>query len=95
MSQTNECNVTYELVKPEELNPKERAESLVKLFFTTLQQACDADLHGRRLEQAKYFAMVHLHQIIRLPLIGTGRMQPESFEDLKYWKEVLNELEKI
>lgn len=95
MSQTNECNVTYELVKPEELNPKERAESLVKLFFTTLQQACDADLHGRRLEKAKYFAMVHVQQILTLPLIGTGRMQPESFEDLKYWKEVLNELEKM
>lgn len=91
MSQTNECNVTYELVKPEELNPKERAQQIYKEYHAIIETPSNL----LRKQRSKQSAIARVQMILTLPLIGTGRMQPESFEDLKYWKEVLNELEKM
>lgn len=98
--QTNECNVTYELVKPEELNPKERAWKMLnkyyhEIFFDDTEETEKIAHEPVIYNISKRLAKKEIEQILNLPLIGTGRMQPESFEDLKYWKEVLNELEKM
>lgn len=94
MIYANNLEVNYEVVKPEELSPKERAQSIVVSFLERTPDYIiqdNKDAAGISIEHAKATVEIILH----LPLIGSGRMQPENLSDLKYWKDVLSELEKM
>ena len=84
--EANNLEVNYEVV-PEELSPKERAEKIFNVFWDT-----SAFLYRSTCLE---FSKFHVNSILHLPLIGSGRMQPENLSDLKYWKDVLSELEKM
>lgn len=86
--EANNLEVNYEVVKPEERTPQEMAEHLAVFFYSRVK-----DLMSTR--SAIEIAKLHVEKTIRLPLIGSGRMQPENLSDLKYWKDVLSELEKM